>query len=208
MAKLFVKKGDEVLVLTGKDKGKTAKVLETSPKSGKVVLDGVNIATKHKKPKSQEDKGGIVKINAPLEISNVMVICPDCKKATRVKHACVSNKKVRACAKCGASLDKEFAKKTKKANKEVKKLEEKPKAEKVVEKTTKTAAAEKPATAKPATAKTTKHAATKPAATKTAATKTAAAKKPAAAKTAAEKPATAKTAATKSKKSASNAESK
>ena len=121
MTKSFVKKGDKVLVITGKDKGKTADVIEVSPKTNKVLVDGVNVVTKHQKPKSQQEKGGIVKKSAFIEASNVMVVCPECGKATRVKHSEVNGKNVRACKKCGASLDKEFAKEVKKENKKSKK---------------------------------------------------------------------------------------
>ena len=124
MAKSFVKKGDKVLVITGKDKGKTADVLEVSPKTGKVLVDGVNVVTKHQKPKSQQDKGGIVKKSAPIEASNVMVVCPSCGKPTRVGFAFEGEKKVRVCkhADCGKPLDvkaedKETKKTAKKAAK-------------------------------------------------------------------------------------------
>lgn len=121
MTKSFVKKGDKVLVITGKDKGKTAEVVEVSPKTNKVLVDGINVVTKHQKPRTQQDKGGIVKKSAPIEASNVMVVCPVCNKATRVKHTEIEGKNVRACKKCGASLDKEFAKEVKKENKKAKK---------------------------------------------------------------------------------------
>lgn len=121
MTKSFVKKGDKVLVITGKDKGKTAEVVEVSPKTNKVLVDGINVVTKHQKPRSQQEKGGIVKKSAPIEASNVMVVCPVCNKATRVKHTELNGKNVRACKKCGASLDKEFAKEVKKENKKAKK---------------------------------------------------------------------------------------
>ena len=121
MTKSFVKKGDKVLVITGKDKGKTADVIEVSPKTNKVLVDGINVVTKHQKPKSQQEKGGIVKKSAPIEASNVMVVCPDCGKATRVKHIELNGKNVRACKKCGASLDKEFAKDVKKEAKKASK---------------------------------------------------------------------------------------
>ena len=138
MAKLFVKKGDKVVVIAGKDKGKTANVLEVSPSDNKVLVEGVNVATKHQKPRSQEDKGGIVKKSLPMEASNVMVVCPACDKATRVKHGEVDGKKVRTCTKCGASLDA-----TKKAKKAAKKetakketAEEKPAKKTTTKKTT------------------------------------------------------------------------
>ena len=114
MTKSFVKKGDKVLVITGKDKGKTAEALEVSPKTGKVLVDGVNVVTKHQKPKSQQDKGGIIKKSAPIDASNVMVVCPTCDKATRVAHKEVEGKKARICKKCGASLDKKLVKAVKK----------------------------------------------------------------------------------------------
>jgi len=125
MAKSFVKSGDTVVVIAGKEKGKQAKVLGVSPKDSKVLVEGVNIVTKHQKQRSQEDKGGLIKKNAPINASNVMVVCPDCGKATRVGHKEVDGKKVRVCKKCGASLDKAMAKKVKKQAKEEKTSEAK-----------------------------------------------------------------------------------
>ena len=90
-----IKKGDNVLVIAGKEKGKVGKVLQTSPKTGKVTVENINMVTKHKKPKSQQDKGGIIKKVAPMEASNVMVVCPNCGKATRISHKQVDGKKVR-----------------------------------------------------------------------------------------------------------------
>ena len=119
MTKMFVKKGDKVLVIAGKDKGKTAEVVEVSPKTNKVLVEGVNMVTKHQKPRTQQDKGGIIKKNAPIEASNVMVVCPVCGKATRVKHKEIDGKNARVCSKCTASLDKEFVKATKKEAKKV-----------------------------------------------------------------------------------------
>ena len=116
-----IRKGDTVVVIAGKDKNKTGKVLEVSPKTGRVLVEDVNIVTKHNKPRSQQDKGGIVKKPAMIDASNVMVVCPKCEKATRVAHKVVDGKKVRVCKKCGAVLDVEVAKETKKAVKEEKK---------------------------------------------------------------------------------------
>ena len=124
MAKLFVKKGDKVLVIAGKDKGTVSTALEVSPKEGKVIVENVNTVSRHQKPRSQNDKGGIIKKDAAIDASNVMVVCPTCGKATRVKH---SELNVRVCAKCGATLDKEFVKEAKKA---AKKAEKPAKAEK------------------------------------------------------------------------------
>ena len=78
MAKLSVKKGDNVLVIAGKDKGKTGKILVSYPKDNRVLVEKVNIVTKAKKPKSAQEKGGIFKEEAPIDASNVMVLCPVC----------------------------------------------------------------------------------------------------------------------------------
>lgn len=127
---MTIKKGDTVLVITGKDKGKTGKVTEVYPDDNRVLVDGINIVTKHQKARKQDEKSAIVKKNAPIELSNVMVVCPVCGKATRVAHSEIDGKKVRTCKKCSASLDKEFVKATKKeAKKNIAKTEE-PKAEK------------------------------------------------------------------------------
>lgn len=105
---LHVKKGDTVVVLSGKDSGKKGKVLEVNPSAERVVVEGVNVATKHKKPRSQKDIGGIVKKEAPIHVSNVMVVCPKCNKATRTGNAKVADGdkqiKVRICKKCGAEI--------------------------------------------------------------------------------------------------------
>lgn len=122
---MTVKKGDTVLVITGKDKGKTGKVTEVYPEDNRVLVEGINIVTKHQKARKQDEKSAIVKKNAPIEASNVMVVCPVCGKATRVAHTCIEGKKVRSCKKCSASLDKEFVKATKKeAKKNIAKSEE------------------------------------------------------------------------------------
>lgn len=138
MMKINIKKGDNVLVLTGKEKGKSGKVIETNPKDGLVIVENINIVTKHKKPRSQQDKGGIIKKPAPVKVSNLMVICPVCGKATRVSHKEVNGKNVRICKKCGASLDKEFVKIAKKeAKKAEKTVKEEIATETKVEKTEK-----------------------------------------------------------------------
>ena len=121
---LRIKKGDNVVVIAGKDNGKTGVVLEVSPKTNKVVVDGVNVVSRHQKPKSQQDKGGIIKKNAAIDASNVMVVCPTCGKATRIYSNEVNGKKVRVC-KCGSALDKENKKAVKKETKKPVKTEEK-----------------------------------------------------------------------------------
>lgn len=147
--KMNIKKGDTVYVITGKDKGKSGKVTAVYSDKNKVLIENVNIVTKHQKPKSQQDKGGIVKKPAPIDASNVMVVCPVCNKATRISHKEIDGKKARICKKCGASLDKEFVKQTKKeAKKSVAKAkDENAKAE------VKSESAKKSATKKSATAK-------------------------------------------------------
>lgn len=108
-----VKVNDNVLVLTGKYKGKQGKVLATYPKANKVVVEGVNLVHKHEKARKANDTSKIVTEEAPIDVSNVEVVCDKCGKATRVAHAEVDGKKVRVCKKCGASLDKAFVKKSK-----------------------------------------------------------------------------------------------
>jgi len=99
-----VKKGDTVVVLSGKDKGKQGKVQGTMPKAGKVVVEGVNMVTCHTKPRRQGEEGGIVRREAPLYASKVQVVCPKCGKGTRVAHKIDGEKKTRVCKHCGAEL--------------------------------------------------------------------------------------------------------
>ncbi len=121
---MTIKKGDNVVVITGKEKGKTGKVLEVFPEENRVLVDGINIVSKHQKARNQQEKSAIVKKSAPINASNVMVVCPSCGKATRVHHKDVNGKKVRVC-KCGVSLDKEYVKTTKKDAKKSEKAEAK-----------------------------------------------------------------------------------
>ena len=100
-----VKKNDTVLVLTGKDSGKTGKVLRAMPSDNRVVVEGVNVQKKHKRARSAQETSSIVEQAGAIDASNVLVICPVCNKATRVAHAEVNGKKVRVCKKCGASLE-------------------------------------------------------------------------------------------------------
>ena len=105
MNSLSVKKGDNVVVIAGKDKGKTGKISLVLPAKNRVTVEGVNIVSKHNKPRSAQDKGGIVKNPAAIDASNVQVICASCNKATRIAHNIVEGKKVRVCKKCGSLLD-------------------------------------------------------------------------------------------------------
>ena len=99
-----VKKGDTVVVLSGKDKGKQGKVLGTVPSEAKVVVEGVNMVTCHVKPRRQGEQGGIVNREAAMYASKVQVVCPKCKKGTRVAHKIENGKKTRVCKHCGAEL--------------------------------------------------------------------------------------------------------
>ena len=106
---------DNVLVIAGKDKGKQGKILATSPKANTVVVEGVRIQKKHEKARKANETSKIVSEPGPIDASNVMVVCPTCGKATRVKHSIADGKKVRVCGKCGAVLDKAYAGKAKAA---------------------------------------------------------------------------------------------
>ena len=99
-----IRKDDKVVVISGKDKGKEGKVLIANPKAGKLVVEGVNVATKHQKPRKQGEEGGIIKVETPIYACKVMVVCPKCGKPTRVAHKLDGDKKVRVCKKCGAEL--------------------------------------------------------------------------------------------------------
>ena len=99
-----IRKDDKVVVLSGKDKGKQGKVLVADPKARKVTVEGVNVATKHQKPRQQGQEGGIIKVETPIYASKVMLVCPKCGKATRVAHKITDGKKVRVCKKCGAEI--------------------------------------------------------------------------------------------------------
>lgn len=102
--KVHVKTGDTVYVVSGKDKGKTGKVLAVSPKEGKVIVEGINIVTKHVKPRKQGEAGGIIKAEGAMYASKVMLYCTKCNKPTRVGHKGTGDKKERVCKHCGATL--------------------------------------------------------------------------------------------------------
>ncbi len=99
-----VKKNDTVVVLSGKDKGKQGKVLSVDPENRKVVVEKVNMASRHQKPRKQGDEGGIIQKEIPLYASKVMTVCPKCNKPTRVAHKIEGGKKVRVCKHCGAEI--------------------------------------------------------------------------------------------------------
>lgn len=121
--KLSIRRGDKVVVITGKDTGKQGSIVAVSPKSNKIIVEGVNIVSRHTKPRSAQEQGGIIKREGPIDASNVMVICPTCGKPTRISHKIVDGKNVRVC-KCGAVIERKYEKvakkKDKKATKETK----------------------------------------------------------------------------------------
>ena len=107
MAKMNVKKGDKVQIIAGKDKGKEGEILRSIPSTQRVVVEGCNMMKKAMRPTQQNQQGGISTMEAPLHVSNVMLVCPSCKKATRVARKRVEGKRgvVRVCKKCGADID-------------------------------------------------------------------------------------------------------
>ena len=99
-----IKKNDKVVVLSGKDKGKEGKVLEAMPADKKVIVEGVNVATCHVKPRKQGEEGGIIRKEIPMYVSKVQLVCPKCDKGVRVGFKVEDGKKVRICKKCGATI--------------------------------------------------------------------------------------------------------
>lgn len=99
-----IKKDDTVVVIAGKDKGKKGKVLEVNPSKGKVLVEGVAMATKHMKPSAKVQQGGIVQKEAFIDMSNVMPYCKKCDKGVRVSFNIENGSKTRACAKCNEAL--------------------------------------------------------------------------------------------------------
>ena len=105
MNNLSIKKDDTVVVLSGKDKGKRGKVLAVQPKDRKVIVEKVNIVSRHTKPRQQGQEGGIIKKEAPIYACKVMRVCPKCDKPTRPAHKVLADgKKIRVCKKCGAEI--------------------------------------------------------------------------------------------------------
>ncbi len=101
--KLKIKKGDEVKILLGKDRGKTGKVLRVSTKKNKVLVEGLNLFKRHIRKVGQQE-GGIIEIAKPLDISNVNLVCPACKKVTRIGFKVEGKEKIRFCKKCKGEI--------------------------------------------------------------------------------------------------------
>ena len=105
MAKMNIKKGDKVKVLVGKDKGKEGVVMRSIPTQQRVVVEKINLKKKALRPTQQNPQGGIVSFEAPIHVSNVMLICPKCEKASRISINREDGKKIRICKKCGKAID-------------------------------------------------------------------------------------------------------
>ena len=104
-SKLHLKKDDTVLILSGDERGSTGKVLEVSPKEGKVIIEGRNKVKKHVKPRKMGDTGGIIEAEGALYACKVQIVCPACKKPTRVGHKMLADgTKQRICKRCGEAL--------------------------------------------------------------------------------------------------------
>ncbi len=105
---MHVKKDDLVIVLSGKDKNKKGKILKSLPKKNRVIVEGVNVIKKHQKPNYTNPEGGIIKKEAPIHASNVLLFCDSCGKGvrTKIKVDEEMNKKLRVCVKCGFEFDK------------------------------------------------------------------------------------------------------
>jgi large subunit ribosomal protein L24 len=102
---LRIKKGDTVQVITGKDKGKTGKVMQVFPAESTATVEGVNIVKKHKRARGKDDQGGIVELSSPMSLSNLAIYCEACKKGVRFGAKVNADKtKSRVCKKCGAQL--------------------------------------------------------------------------------------------------------
>jgi large subunit ribosomal protein L24 len=103
---MHVKKGDKVIVISGKDRGKTGTILEAYPKRDRVLVEGVNMIKKHAKPSQENPQGGILNLEAPIHVSNVMPVDPKTGKPTRVGYEVRNGKKVRIAKSSGEALDK------------------------------------------------------------------------------------------------------
>ena len=105
MNKMSIKKGDVVVVLSGKDKGKQGKVLVAMPADRKVIVEGINVVSRHTRPRKQGEEGGILKKEAAIYACKVQKVCPKCNKPTRPAHKMLADgKKVCVCKKCGAEI--------------------------------------------------------------------------------------------------------
>lgn len=105
-----VQKGDTVIVLSGKDKGKQGKILKSFPDKGKVIVEKINVVKRHTKPSVKYPQGGIIEKEMPVHVCKVMLVCPSCSKPTRVGHKLVASKNARVCKKCGEVIPSNYKK--------------------------------------------------------------------------------------------------
>lgn len=99
-----IKKGDQVLIIAGKDRLRKGKVIKVLTKQGKLIIEGLNLAKRHRRPRREGEKGQIVEIPTPLDPSNVKFICPKCGKPVRVGYKVNGKRKLRVCKKCGGEI--------------------------------------------------------------------------------------------------------
>lgn len=95
-----IKKDDTVLIISGKDRGRKGKVIKSFPKQSKISVEGINLVKKHRRPRNEREKGQVIELPKPIDISNVKLICPKCGKAARVGYRIIKKKKYRVCNKC------------------------------------------------------------------------------------------------------------
>jgi large subunit ribosomal protein L24 len=101
-----VRKGDRVMVITGKDRGKRGRIKRVLPERERVVVEGINFVKRHRRPRGQMDQGGIIEFEAPVHVSNVMILCPHCKEPVRIGYEKLpEGGKIRVCRSCDEALD-------------------------------------------------------------------------------------------------------
>lgn len=100
-----LRKGDTVVILSGKDRDRRGKILRVLPKAGKVVVDGLNMAKKHSKPTKTSPQGGVIDVPMPLPAGKVMLVCPGCNQPTRAHREASGKEEIRVCKNCGRSID-------------------------------------------------------------------------------------------------------
>lgn len=101
---MILKKNDNVIIISGKDKGKKGKVLKVFRLIDKVQIEGINLKSKHQKPRKEGEKGQTIQVNRPVAVSNVALFCSTCSRGVRIRSKLIKDKKVRACHKCGQTL--------------------------------------------------------------------------------------------------------
>ena len=99
-----IRKGDQIIITKGKDRGRKGKVLKSFPRDGKILLEGLNMKKMHRKPRKQGEKGQIVEIPSPIDVSKIKLVCPKCGKPTRVGYRIEGENKTRVCKKCGGEV--------------------------------------------------------------------------------------------------------